>query len=220
MVHATDTDVMVLAISAASELPELDLWLAIGYGNKFRYISAHDIASQLGTVLSRVLLFMHALTACDTVSSFCGIGKKTAWSVFRSIPYIWEVFQQLSSTPAEVTEEDMVEIERFVVLLYKKTSPISKVNEGRKQLLSSGNMKIEKIPPSKAAPHEHVKRAAYQDGHVWGQAFTPNPNLPSPTDWGWHKVHEEWCPFWTTLPEASKACRELPWLYETMQWKL
>ena len=182
MIHATDTDVVVLAISAASDLPETELWLAFGHGNNFRYIAAHGIANQLGSVLSKSLLFLHAISGCDTVSSFCGIGKKTAWGVLRSMPHIWSVFRRLSNTPSEITEQDMAEIERFAVVLYKKTSPLSKVNKARKQLFSTGTRKIEKIPPTKAALQEHVKRAAYQAGHVWGQALIPNPVLPSPSD--------------------------------------
>ena len=35
-------------------------------------------------------------------------------------------------------------------------------------------------------------------------------NLPSPNDWGWNKkVEGGWEARWTTLPEASEACREL-----------
>jgi len=33
--------------------------------------------------------------------------------------------------------------------------------------------------------------------------------LPSPTDWGWIKTSGMYEPLWTTLPEASKICREL-----------
>ena len=157
----------------------LELWLAFGHGNNLRYISAHGIASQLGNVLSKALSFMHALTGCDTVSSFCDIGKKTAWAVMRSLPHIWEVFERLSSTPAEVSEDDMMELERFVVLMYKKTSPLSRVNEARKQLFSSGNRQINHIPPTKAALLEHSKRAAHQAGHIWEQALVVRPVLPN-----------------------------------------
>ena len=33
--------------------------------------------------------------------------------------------------------------------------------------------------------------------------------LPSPTEWEWNKVEDGWEVCWTTLPEATKACREL-----------
>ena len=53
--------------------------------------------------------------------------------------------------------------------------------------------------------------SAYQAGHCWAQATTASIELPSPSEWGLNKntdgeareVH------WTTLLEATQACREL-----------
>ncbi|KAF3851981.1 hypothetical protein F7725_005336 [Dissostichus mawsoni] len=57
---------------------------------------------------------------------------------------------------------------------------------------------------------QHVKRAVFQAGHIWGQSQIANPELPSPADWGWAKNADDfWHPFWTVMPEASKGCREL-----------
>ena len=75
MIHATDTDVLVLAITAASGFPGCEVWLAFGHGTKFWYIAVHDIASQLGELRSRGLLFLHAISGCDNISAMCGIGK-------------------------------------------------------------------------------------------------------------------------------------------------
>jgi len=46
MVHATDTDVLVLAIVTASVLEGCDIWLA--HNKNFRYIAVHTIATELG----------------------------------------------------------------------------------------------------------------------------------------------------------------------------
>ena len=94
---------------------------------------------------------MHAFSGCDTVSSFSGIGKKTVWDVWRSSPNQTALFSRLSQTPEEVTDIDMEEIERFVVLLYSRTSQIVTVNAARKQLFSYSNRNLENIPPSRAA---------------------------------------------------------------------
>ena len=109
---------------------------------------------------------MHALSGCDTVSFFNGIEKKTAWDIWRSLPNLKTLFCRLSQTPEKITEADMEELERFVVLLLSRTS----------------NRRLENIPPSKAALLQHVKRAPYQAGHVWGQALIANPSLPSPSN--------------------------------------
>ena len=152
---------------------------------------------------------MHAFFGCDTVSSFSGIGKKTAWDVWRSSPNQAALFSRLSQTPEEVTDGDMGKIERFVVLLYSRTSQVTTVNAARKQLFSYGNRKLENIPPSRAALLQHAKHASFQAGHVWGQAIIADPSLPSPSEWGWQDNHGKWTPLWTTLAEASKGCREL-----------
>ncbi|KAL8591566.1 hypothetical protein ACOMHN_055533 [Nucella lapillus] len=66
------------------------------------------------------------------------------------------------------------------------------------------------IPPTKAALEEHVKRAVYQGGHVWGQILLPAPELPPPTNWGWSRTGEgQYTPYWTRLPEAAHSCIEL-----------
>ena len=111
-------------------------------------------------------------------------GKKTAWDIWRPLPNLKTSFCRLSQTPEKTTEADMEELERFVVLLYSRTSQFITVNDARKVLFSHGNRGLQNIPPSKAALLQHVKRAAYQAGHVWGQALIANPSLPSPSKWG------------------------------------
>ena len=40
---------------------------------------------------------------------------------------------------------------------------------------------VKRIPPTHAALEQHVKQAAIEGGHVWGQALTPYPVLCSPS---------------------------------------
>ena len=62
----------------------------------------------------------------------------------------------------------------------------------------------------KEALHQHVKRAAFQAGHIWGQSQIPKPEVPSPHQWEWVKSDKDgWQPFWTVMPEASKGCHQL-----------
>ena len=59
------------------------------------------------------------------------------------------------------------------------------------------------IPPTKAALKEHVKRAAYQGGLVWGQTLVSAPELLPPTSWGWTKNEDRMYHLHRTrLPEA------------------
>ena len=99
-------------------------------------------------------------------------------------------------------------LERYVVLLYDRTSNLLTVNEAREELFPKRSS-LESIPPSRAALVQHAKRAIFQGGHMWGQTLLPQPTLPSPSDWGWSKNKDKWTPLWTTLPQAKDTCYEL-----------
>ena len=118
-------------------------------------------------------------------------------------------FCNLSNKPETLSSEDLNLIERFTVLLYSRTCPLSTVNQTRQSLFAQGNQALDNIPPTQAALQQHIKRAAYQAGHVWAQACAPIQELPNPSDWGWQNIGDGWAPLWSILPEASKVCHEL-----------
>ena len=184
LVRTIDTDVVVLAVMVAERFLAIkELWIAFGVGKNLRYIAAHQIAAHLGSEKSRALPMFHALTGCDTVSAFVGHGKKTAWAAWNSFPELTNALLDLAHAPTEVTEQTMQVIERFVILLYDRTSTSTEVNQARKRLFAKTSS-VQRIPPTRAALEQHVKRAAFQGGHVWGQALSPDPVLPSPSAWG------------------------------------
>ena len=79
VIRTVDTDVVVLAVANVQRIKDVtELWLAFGVGKNLRFIPSHTIASQLGEVACSALPFFHALTGCDTVSAFSGVGKKSA----------------------------------------------------------------------------------------------------------------------------------------------
>ena len=78
-------------------LPEDELWLAFGTGKSFRYLAAHEIAAGLGPEKAQALPMFHALTGCDTASSFAGHGKKTAWTIWTVLPELTNALLKLSS---------------------------------------------------------------------------------------------------------------------------
>uniref|UniRef100_UPI00358F05C7 uncharacterized protein n=1 Tax=Myxine glutinosa TaxID=7769 RepID=UPI00358F05C7 len=211
LIRTVDTDVVVLAVWMAQELNEVvdELWLALGTGKNFRYIAAHELSATLGPDKAKALPIFHAITGCDTVSSFAGRGKKTAWAVWETFPEVTNAFLDLASAPSEISEDTLATLERYVVLLYDRTCTCSEVNLARKKLFAKKSRSIEAIPPTQAALVQHVKRATYQGGHCWGQSLVPHCYLPSPCDWGWVDNDGQFDPLWTTLPEAAKSCYEL-----------
>jgi len=64
----------VLAIRTEAKLHECKIWVALGPGKTFCYIFAMAVAAALDVEKPQGLLFTH----CDTVTAFCGIGKKAA----------------------------------------------------------------------------------------------------------------------------------------------
>ena len=133
---------------------------------------------------------------------------------------ITDVFFSLSKAPNAVENHFMTTLERYVVLLYDKTSILSSVNLARKDLFARCCRSLESIPPTAAALKQHVLRAAYQSGHVWGTCLEKSSSLPRPSQWGWEKLQKKtyeassseiqpWTPVWSTLPQASHSCSKL-----------
>ncbi len=213
LIRTVDTDVVILAVAAAEHLQIDELWVAFGTGKNFRFLAAHEMAAALGPNKCRGLPFFHALTGCDNVSSFGGRGKKTAWETWKACDGVTNVtaaFCALAATPTpSIIDDYMDELERFVVLLYDRTSSYGHVNEARKHLFTQNGRSIDALPPTREALKQHIRRAAYQAGFCWGQMMVCRPELPSPSEWGWVHSDNGWDIHWTTLPEATEACRQL-----------
>ncbi len=194
-------------MSTFSKIAPDEMWVAFGVKSSFRYIAIHEMVASMNLTQCLTLPVFHAFTGCDTVSFFAGRGKKTAWVTWRSFPEVTSAFNELLGMPTEVSEESFL-LERFVVLMYDRTSESMEVNDARKQLFSQKSRTLDNIPPTEAALKQHIKRTCYQ-ANCWNQALVTDPDMPEPSGWGWTKETTGWQPLWTTLPEASKSCREL-----------
>ena len=167
MIQTVNTDVVVLVVAVAQTLqPEDELWLAFGTGKNFRYLAAHEIAAGLGPEKARALPVFHALTGCDTVSSFVGHGKKTAWAVF---PELTHALLKLSSAPNDISQEVMATIERFIILLYDRTSTCTEIDTARRKLFAKRH-NVQSIPLTKAALEEHQESSIPRRSRVGSSA--------------------------------------------------
>lgn len=190
VVCSVDTDVLVLAVALVQKLQEqtqesIQLWVAFGTGTNLRYIPAHEIASSLGENNALALPAFHAFSGCDTVSCFCGKSKNRALETWNSFPQITPIFIALSSSPTSIHDDWMQVLERYVILLYDRTSSCLTVEEAQKQLFTRKSRRFDSIPLTRDALLQDVKRTAYQAGHIWGQALIASPLVPSPRHWGW-----------------------------------
>ena len=99
------------------------------------------------------------------------------------------------------SKDSIDKIEQFVVLVYEKKSGLARVNEARQRLYCQSCRLIENIPPTADALYQHILRAVYQAGVIWGHFLFPVILLPSPAEWGWQEDKEgKWTPKWTSLP--------------------
>ena len=89
------------------------------------YVTSHVTELQINWEqdASCGLLFFHAVSGCDTVSAFRGVGKKTAKDIWCSMSHLDQIFARLSLAPKQIFTEDLKQFERVVVLLYQRTSP-------------------------------------------------------------------------------------------------
>ena len=213
LLRTVDTDVLVLSVASIPKLHEFDksveVWIGFGTGKHHRYIPAHGIANSLAPQVALALPAFHAFTGCDTVSMFFGKGKKTALNTWNAFTDVTDAFTELSSHKPVIDGKLMASLERFVVLLYDRSSTNATVDTARKHMFVHKGRQFDNIPPTRAALDQHVLRTAYQAGCVWGQSLVPAPSLPSPQDWGWSLENDQWVPLWTTLPDVVHSCQEL-----------
>ena len=104
ILRTIDTDVVVLAIGYFLAFRLDELWVSFVGGTHFRQIAIHEIVKNVN---EKVLMFFHAVSGCDTVSSFLGRGKKSAWlawSYFLSVTY---AFLDIHMQPVDVSSETL-----------------------------------------------------------------------------------------------------------------
>ena len=109
-----------------------------------------------------------------------------------------------------IHDDIILKRERFVVIMYCRTSGDMNVNTAWMTLFSQMSRNIDNIPPPQAALDQHVKRSSYLSGRMWGQSLEVQPELPDVTDWGLEISQTAgYIPKWTTLPIAEVVRLEL-----------
>ena len=192
LVWTVDTDVVVLAVAVVQQLTrteQTELCIAFGCGKDFRYIPVHKMCDSLGPQRSLALPVFHDYTGCGTVSHFVQVGKKTAdawWIHCNNL--LWAAQCTLAKSNGW---RDRASLEYFPILLYDTRVTGSSINEVRKNLFIHKGCQMSGLPPTKAAPWQHMNRAVLQGGHYWDCTTLAYWQLPSPVEWGW-TCAEQW----------------------------
>lgn len=157
LVRTVDTDVVVILVGKLSDLQKTnssaDIWVAFGMGRNFRFLSINSISAALGVARSLSLPVFHALTGCDTTSTFFNKGKRSAWQAWELCSEsVTPTLEFLSTHPyQQLTTDDnhFRVLERMIVVMYDKTSPRASVDKARMDLFCrrTGGA-IDNLPPT------------------------------------------------------------------------
>ena len=127
------------------------LWIEYGTADHLKLIPIHDIRLKVGSSRCDGLLFFHALTGCDSTTSFSGFSKVSAWNLRNGLPdVVTALFKKLSifNPSNDIDNDDMILIENFVSALFQRmhTLPNTSINETRKKLFLTKGMSLDKLP--------------------------------------------------------------------------
>ena len=88
IIETSDTDVIVLCIDFYKQMTNTsELWVQMGNVSSVkdgrRFLLIHELCSSLSEITCRVLPSAHALSGCDTTSSFFVIGKQSVYKILK-----------------------------------------------------------------------------------------------------------------------------------------
>ena len=72
VIHSDSTDVVIIALRFNPEISSFNyiLYMKSGTQNRIKFVDLTNLHHNLGISLSDALIGLHALTGCDSVSSF------------------------------------------------------------------------------------------------------------------------------------------------------
>jgi len=176
-----------------------EVWMLSGTAKNRKCYPLHDVFKDMQPIVRENLVSFHAVTGCDTCSSFTGHGKKTCWKVFKEQPLLLRGIGR---------DGDIADIEKFVCTLYG-TPDKESVDAARVHLFGKAKQNLELLPPTKDALELHVKRANYQ-AKIWLKADIEQIVVEQPVETSaWIIKDGVLIPVWSRLPAIPEACAEL-----------
>ena len=201
IVVGTDVDLLVLMIQMGRSHHNL-YFFKPGHGkvtNKTYNIT--EIVLKLGD-MCRYILFLHAITGCDTTSAIYRQGKKKAFRVLKNSVHL----QKCAATFNESTaSKDMLVSagEQFMLSLYSSAKSTTSLDKHwhlsyLKSVARSPihkEMQLAALPPTLAAAQEHFYRVYHQIQSWLGNALPPE-------EWGWYVLNGDLLPTLTSKAAA------------------
>ena len=207
VIQSPDTDVLVISVYHFRDIGCREMWFKTGVKDHLRYIPVHAVYGELGGKMCQALPAFHAITGCDSTSSFAGVTKKKGWQVLSKS----EVHQDsltLLGVEANLSDAVAAKYESFVCNLYRVTKQTLSTADELRYLRFCQKPKNETLPPTSDSLLQHLKRANYQT-LVWKQALAAVQNLPDPEGSGWVKEGSSLKPQYMTKQPAPTSLLEL-----------
>ena len=200
-VIADDTDVFVLLIH---HYQNEGLTSAMFMTSPVQQRSTIDIKATVEKHQAIVpgLLAAHALSGCDTVPTYFGIGKGTVLKILNAAPDSLTMLGSLNASLSEVVHQST----KFIASCYSRIAGHDmseiryKVWTAKFGNTASSAPPIQSLPPSSEAFTENVKRAHLQT-YIWKAAVLLDPPDLDPLKYGYLK-HE---PIKSLLPVTVPA---------------
>jgi hypothetical protein len=205
-IKCSDTDVEVLACYHQKNIAA-EITIISGTKNRSRLVDVSRVCDKFGEEICELLPGLHALTGCDTVSTFSGRGKKKALTMIKESDVMRQNISALGET-VPLLQDNVKGLEHFVCAMYGDKESLS-ANQTRYNLFcKSQNLQSHQLPPTESALLHHLKRANYQ-AYIWKHALQANIPNQDPEGEGWKVIDEQLEVVWTELPPAPTGVMEL-----------
>ena len=96
----------------------IKLFFKTGEREQERFIPMHDVASDLGVRMSMALPVIHALSGCDSTSSFYGQGKKRWLAAMEKNPLLLEGIMGIGQHPVNIDDGAVKSVNGVVSVIY------------------------------------------------------------------------------------------------------
>ncbi|KAG1675715.1 hypothetical protein GQR58_014542 [Nymphon striatum] len=197
IVHATDTDVLVLMVHEFPTQVFNQKWqMKIGHE---RFVNIESICAKIGTEACAILPAYHSITGCDTTSFPFGIGKLKPWKKMIKLK-CYSLLNNFGSTLASIGFLSRSK-EFFRTVMYGGNKDECYIDtrirmyERQKVKSSSG------IIPDENSTTQHLKRSCFQ-AYIWHQCTQQMIDYPPLNKtWGWKEEEVGIVPVWYTCSQ-------------------
>ena len=202
VVIGEDTDLLVLLCNQPST--ENKIYLKSDKNvNQKKIWDRNKTKSVLSNDTCNHLLFVHALTGCDTTSRLFGIGKGKILKKLAADVCLQEqssVFMKENATQEEIAKAGEKALLRVYSNGARTTETLDQLRYQRfitKSTKSKNVVQVRTLPPTTAAAKYHSYRV-YHQIQAW------NDNDLDPLQWGWVQTESRLVPLKTDLPAAPE----------------